>query len=55
MAKQWKEIALVLRDRHFKEDEDSEIDIFDVKVRKILTCNYDCGRCGGLIISELNF
>lgn len=34
MAKQWKEIALVLRDRQFDEDEDPEIDIFDVQVRK---------------------
>ncbi|XP_078384134.1 uncharacterized protein LOC144666603 [Oculina patagonica] len=33
MAKQWKEIALVLRDRHFDENEDSEIDIFDVQCK----------------------
>lgn len=32
MAKQWKEIALVLRDRQFDEIEDLEIDIFDVEV-----------------------
>lgn len=35
MAKQWKEIALVLRDRQFDEIEDLEIDIFDVKVNNL--------------------
>lgn len=33
MAKQWKEIALVMRDRQFDENEDLEIDIFDVEVK----------------------
>lgn len=35
MAKQWKEIALVLRDRQFDETEDLEIDIFDVEVNNL--------------------
>ena len=35
MAKQWKEIALVLRDRQFDEIEDLEIDIFDVEVNNL--------------------
>jgi len=33
MAKQWKEIALVMRDRQFDENEDLEIAIFDVEVK----------------------
>ena len=35
MAKQWKEIALVLRDRQFDEIEDLETDIFDVEVNNL--------------------
>lgn len=35
MAKQWKEIALVLHDRQFDEIEDLEIDIFDVEVNNL--------------------
>lgn len=34
MARQWKEIALVMRDREFNDDENIEIDIFDVQVGK---------------------
>lgn len=49
MAKQWKEIALVLRDRQFDETEDLEIDIFDVEVNNLneffLTYNYCCCCC----------
>jgi len=32
----WKEIALVIRDAHFSEDEENLIDVFDVKVCTIL-------------------
>ena len=38
MVKQWKEIALVLRDRQFDETEDLEIDIFDVEVNNLNEC-----------------
>ena len=37
MAKQWKEIALILCDRQFEENEDHEIDIFDVQVISFIT------------------
>ena len=37
MAKQWKEIALILRDRQFEENEDHEIDIFDDQVISFIT------------------
>lgn len=32
---QWREIALIMRDSDFKEDEEHLIDIFDVKVRQL--------------------
>ena len=32
VCSEWKEIALVIRDAHFSEDEEHLIDIFDVKV-----------------------
>ena len=32
VCSEWKEIALVIRDGHFSEDEEHLIDIFDVKV-----------------------
>ena len=37
MAKQWKEIALILRDRQVEENEDHETDIFDVQVTSFIT------------------
>ena len=40
MARQWKEIALVMRDREFNDDENIEIDIFDVQVGKWHTFIY---------------
>jgi len=36
MAKQWKEIALTMRDREFHKSEDFEIDIFDVQVSSFI-------------------
>lgn len=33
VCSQWKDIALIMRDSEFKEDEEHLIDIFDVKVQ----------------------
>ncbi|KAJ7377138.1 hypothetical protein OS493_030733 [Desmophyllum pertusum] len=33
MARQWRDIALIMRDRQYSEDEDLEIDIFDVQCK----------------------
>ena len=38
VCSQWKEIALIMRDTEFKEDEDHLIDIFDVKVNQVKNC-----------------
>lgn len=37
MARQWRDIALIMRDRQYSENEDLEIDIFDVQVNLALT------------------
>jgi len=33
VCKEWKEIALVCRDRVFEETEQEDVDLFDLKVR----------------------
>ena len=33
VCKEWKEIALVCRDRVFEENEQEDVDLFDLKVR----------------------
>lgn len=36
MCREWKEIALITREKVFKETEQGEIDLFDVKVKLCL-------------------